>query len=91
MNTLTIGIIETVGHGMDLYLTCVRTTQSNGLVTNSDMIFVMGSNIRYVHLPPSINMTSHLAEFMSNTESLSYKNKPRKIVERKRKIADASS
>ena len=88
------GIIETVGHGMDMRLLSNPITKNKS--TSSDAssnptssnayheldlseLLIKGENILYVHIPPHIHMTSHINEYVRNEE---YRQS------RKRKIVD---
>lgn len=84
-DTEVSGVVETAGHGMDLHLRSAREVNSSGQIKETDLMFLSGTSIRYVHIPPHINVTSHLANYMKQLDNTMYKNKPSKIVDRKRK------
>ena len=80
------GKIDSVGHGMDTYLSGARVIDSRGTVYEHEILFVSGVSIRYVHLPPDINITSHLSAYMRHFENTSMKSLPHKLVDKKRKL-----
>lgn len=115
------GVIETVGHGMDMRLICnddkkkskmsqpsisrkreVMDTRNENEDENFDKddeeysedvgddmddfnlnsTLLRGDSIRFVHIPPHINITSHLSQYMRRFESRNFKKI--KIVDRKK-------
>ena len=60
---------------------------SAGKVLESEVYFVSGSKIRYVHIPEEYSIVKHLSLYMKTIERVS-RAAPRKIVDRRKKEDD---
>lgn len=87
-DTEVTGIIDSVGHGMDVYIANARVVSCSGTVELKDLMFLSGSSIRYVHFPPDLNVTTHMAAYMKRLENESSRGIPNTLTGRKRKPDD---
>ena len=74
---LVTGVIETANHNMDMKLCNIKNNED-------DFLDIYGENVRYVHIPPHINIMTHLRSYMRNQEQQMWKK--RKIVDRPKKL-----
>jgi small nuclear ribonucleoprotein (snRNP)-like protein len=58
------GIIEEADSNMNLTLHDVQQTFPNGFSRELDIAFVNGSQIRYVHIPSTINAVKNLRDYV---------------------------
>ncbi len=84
-----LGMIETVGHGMDIQLRDVKIESEVDESELSESMLILGENIRFIHIPPTIQITSHLSKYMQQVDKRSFK-KP-KIVDRPKSSSSSSS
>lgn len=71
------GVIDSSGHGMDVVLTDVKMINPNGNTIETDIMYVLGSTIRYIHLPPDINITTYINDYVRDKERTRYKTRSR--------------
>lgn len=62
------GVLEEADRGMNLTLLGATQISRHGVVISMEVAFVNGSKIRYVHIPPDINVVRHMAVYMKRVE-----------------------
>lgn len=72
------GIIENSDDVMNITFTDARQVSKAGVVLLMDVAFVSGSKIRYVHIPPSIDIKSHMNRYIKRTARIKSSNVPNK-------------
>ena len=59
------GILEESDENMNMTMQNATQVFPNGDVRELEVVFVNGSQIRYVHIPPAIKAAKHLNEYVS--------------------------
>jgi small nuclear ribonucleoprotein (snRNP)-like protein len=59
------GILEESDENMNMTIQNAIQVFPNGNVRELEVVFVNGSHVRYVHIPPEINAVKHLNEYVS--------------------------
>lgn len=60
------GVLEESDENMNMTIQNAIQILPNGTVRELEIVFVNGSHVRYVHIPPEINAVRHLNEYVSD-------------------------
>lgn len=64
------GVLEESDDNMNMTIQNAVQVFPNGNVRELEIVFVNGSHVRYVHIPPEINAAKHLNEYVSSPRVL---------------------
>lgn len=83
------GTIEKSDFGMNVVLFNVSQIFPDGRIQQFEQMQVVGSKIRYVHIPKHINITSTISNHIEKLDRISRRAQPHKIIDRKRSLPTA--
>lgn len=81
------GVVEESDRGMNISMRNVRQVDANGTVAEFDFLVVNGPSIRYVHISPFLNVSSHITSHIRRLDHISKHTGPHKIVDRPKAAA----
>lgn len=85
------GVIEESDRYMNVVLHNVTQTSTDGTVANMQQLYLNGMKIRYVHIPPKLNLASQIAQHSKILHKLNHAKRPVNIVDRKKRPLDQIS
>ena len=76
------GMLEEVDNALNLTLDNARLTDSFGNVVESEKVYIDGTKIRYVHIPPEVKPSAIVSAYIKKVEKIHIRSKPNPIKNR---------
>lgn len=81
------GMLEEVDNSLNLTLHNARLTDSDGNIIESDIVYISGAKIRFVHIPPDVKPSSIVSAYIKKVDKIHIRSRPNTIKTPKCRLA----